>query len=204
MTRYFFILSLVLVSLISVGCCGPMGCGPGCDLPIGCNDCDGLGTAQIAGSPMGGLRQLKRQLVCGSGCGESYIGEWTSTPPDAQDPCCNNQWVGGARKCKPFCWAPGTIVGGLYGGRFCTNEQSSASCGCEADSCSGGSCGGEVITGGYVEEGYIDGGVIQGSGCATCDAAAAAGGSTRIAQRIPGIDPMTRSSRLTTSGRMIR
>lgn len=200
MTRFAFLICVAALCLFSVGCCGPMGCGVGCDVPMGCNDCDGLGQPNVVPTrPLDSLRNIKRKLVCGSGCGEAYIGEWISTPPDAQDPCCGDQFVGGATKCKPFCNPRGALLGGgvgfggLLGGRFCTGAESSAPCGCGAATC-GGSCG-EVIDGGQViNEGYIETAVPASSscGCATCSANSAVGSSTRIAGRIPVVDPMAR------------
>ena len=169
MIRSSFILACLTVALMSVGCCGPMG--PGCGIPMGCNDCDGLGSNIVpAGGPLSQMRQFKRSLVCGSGCGEAYIGEWISSPPDAHDPCSGNQWVGGATKCRPFCWERGTFLRGLYGSRYCSGEESSASCGCggggcNSGGCAGGSCGGEIVN-----TGVISGGAVGGSscGCASC------------------------------------
>ena len=191
MTRVALLISCAAISLFSVGCCGPIG--PGCRVPMGCSDCDGIGHAGvIAGSPRESLRNLRRSLVCGSGCGEAYIGEWMSTPPDAADPCCGDQWVGGATKCRPFCWEPGTILGNFYGGRFCSGAESSAPCGCGVATCDGG-CEGEYIDEGYIESGMPSGG--SACGCATCNAQSSLGSSTRVAGRIPTVDPMTRSSR---------
>ena len=38
------------------------------------------------------------------------MGEWISTPPDACDPCCGDQWVGGATACRPFLLAARRIA----------------------------------------------------------------------------------------------
>lgn len=160
-----------------MGCCGPM-MGPGCNVG-GCNDCDGLraGANVIPNGPLDGLRQLKRQLTCGSGCGEVYVDEWISTPPDCTDPCCDDQWVGGAVKARPLCWERGTLINGLmsgaFGGRYCTDAESSAPCdcgscdagvsyttdhaglggttsvcasgGCASGGCASGNCGGRAV-----------------------------------------------------------
>ena len=156
--------AILAMCVISVGCCGPQGCGVGCGaLAGGCNDCDGAyyGARPAPCGPIDQLRQLKRSLVCGGGCGETYYGEWISTPPDAKDPCYGNQFVGGATKCTPFCNSgcrPGlALAAGLYGKRFCDGTES---CGC--DSC-------EVSYG----ETYVDSGPVYSSGpvsgCSTCD-----------------------------------
>jgi len=80
-------------AIIASGCCGPLGCGPGCG-NISCSDCDGGFRQGIpAGGPISAARNLRRSAICGSGCGEAYIGEWISTPPDCQDPCCNGQFI---------------------------------------------------------------------------------------------------------------
>lgn len=200
MTRFGILFCMAALCLISMGCCAPMAIGPGCDT-MGCNDCNGLGSgAIVAATPVDTLRQLRRSLTCGSGCGETYIGEWISTPPDVADPCSRDQFVGGASKCQPFCWTPGTLLGGLsgrLGGRYCDGAESSAPCGCGIATCGGG-CGevygGEVYSGEVITGGYIDGGTSVGSscGCATCSANSEVGSPTRIAGRIPSVDPMSR------------
>lgn len=167
-----------------------MGCGPGCSLPMECNDCDGCGTAAAypVMRPFDRVRNFKRQLICGSGCGERYVGEWISTPPDCQDPCCGDQWVGGARRSRPFCWQPGALFGNLYGSRFCEGAESSVPCGC------GGVCDGSC--GGIVDGGYIDGPVTESAnGCSTCSSSGSVVSRMRSAQRTPAVDPMTRSAR---------
>lgn len=217
-------LACVVVCLVSVGCCGPLGCGPGCGVPVGCNDCDGLSTMYSSGyggvgacgcgvgacgcvGPVCGARgvrracggpgiarasadriqSLKRTLVCGSGCGETYLGEWISTPPDASDPCCGDQFVGGATKCRPFCWQRGTIARNLYGGRYYNSYRAAASCGCGVASCGCGvaSCGyeGEIVGESYISDSYIETPSYShgGASCATCNADNTAGG-TRIAK----------------------
>ena len=186
MIRCSLILTCLAVVLTSIGCCGPMGCGPGCGVPMGCNDCDGLGNGVIAGSPLDGLRNFRKSLVCGSGCGETYVGEWISSPPDAQDPCCNQQWVGGATKCRPFCWQPGTIFSGLYGSRFCSGQESSTPC----DGGCGGGCDGGC---GMVSDmGYSGGQVLGGSSCATCDSSNLINSARMAGRDMPAIDPRTR------------
>ena len=135
-----------IVALIFSGCCGPLGSGVGCRSGA-CSDCDvGFGGRPVAGGPVAAVRNLRRQAICGSGCGEAYIGEWISTPPDCKDPCCNGQFVGGAVKARPFCRAEplylgsGGVARALYGKRNCTGDQSSASCGTCAGCLSGRPC----------------------------------------------------------------
>ena len=64
------------------------GCGPcGCSFPL-----------------LHCFRTLCSQRFCGSGCGEVYLGDWSSDPPDYSDPCddCGN-WLG-AGCCVPNWW----------------------------------------------------------------------------------------------------
>lgn len=159
--NWFFSAASIGICIVATGCCGPVGCGIGCNLPgDGCQDCDGSYTASrpIPHGPIDALRQMKRSLVCGGGCGEVYYGEWMSTPPDACDPCQGEQWVGGATKCRPFCWQPGLLFRNFYGGRYCDGSELVDDCGCGGVGCD------------HCDSGY------HGPGhCATCDAAAAAG-----------------------------
>jgi hypothetical protein len=190
MIRFCLMLTCLAVALTSIGCCGPMGCGPGCRVPMGCSDCDGVGAALPVIRPGDRIRNFKKRLMCGSGCGETYVGEWISTPPDACDPCCGDQWVGGAQPCRPFCWQPGQLLGNLYGSRFCGGAESSVDCGCD------GVCDGGCMDGGIIDEGYIESSPpTTGSsscGCASCNTGAA---SMRSAQRTPAVDPVTRAAR---------
>lgn len=168
MIRTFF--GIMAVALLASGCCGPMGCGPSCGGGY-CSDCDGVGPG-MAWGPMDQLRSCRKRLVCGSGCGETYRGEWISTPPDCSDPCCGSQYVGGAVVARPFCWQPGALLSGLcgnlYGGRYCSScGESYGDCGC--------GCGGE-----FIEEGYMETVPAGDCGCASC--ARQNGAATRMAQ----------------------
>jgi hypothetical protein len=178
MIRLALIVTCLAISVMSIGC----------SAPIGCNRCDGYGCGGRVGGPLDGLRQMKRNLVCGGGCGEVYVGEWKSTPPDCQDPCCGDQWVGGATPCRPGCFQPGMLLRNLYGSRFCSGAESSVPCGCGSGQCDGG-CG-------YVEGEVINGGSVTNSdcGCASCDARGAFGSRVRIAGGVPASDHMTRSA----------
>ena len=174
-TNWLFGAVALGICIMATGCCGPIGCGVGCGLPgDSCQDCDCYSPERpIAHGPIDAFRLWKRSLVCGGGCGEVYYGEWMSTPPDACDPCCGDQFVGGATKCRPFCWQPGALLGNFYGQRFC---EGGVECGCGDEGC------GEV---GYDEFGCDScGGAIDSvGGCATCDAGSLAGGTTRIAHQ---------------------
>lgn len=190
--------SLVIAMLMTGCCCGPYGgCGVGGGCVTNCSDCDGvtygLGARNACG-PLQHMNMLRKSLVCGGGCGEVYYGEWQSTPPDGCDPCCGDQFVGGATPCRPFCWQwrPGMLLYGflnnIYGQRLCSG------CGSNFDSCGcGGNFGGGWgsgcgCDGGYASSSYdsgfgasYDGGYSGGGGCATCDSSVAAQPNTRIA-----------------------
>ncbi len=147
--RSFVLYSVLFACLSAIGCAGPMGMGPGCGSYCdSCNDCEGgFGPRHpLASGPIDALRNARRSLTCGGGCGEVYYGEWQNSPPDCVDPCCGSQFVGGAVPCTPFCWQPGALIGGLvsnlYGYRF-------DDCGCD---------------GGYVSDcGCSDCGVVDGA-----------------------------------------
>lgn len=190
MIRLSLIVTCLAISLMSIGCCAPMGC----------NSCDGtVVRGPMAGGPLDRLRQVKRNMTCGSGCGDVYVGEWRSTPPDCLDPCCGDQWVGGAVRARPFCgllacWQPGALLGRLYGGRYCSGAESAVPCCCESGVCDGG-----CVTEGYVEGAIIGsdigGGVSTGNcGCANCNTRGASGPGIRMARGIPASDGLTRSS----------
>lgn len=187
-------------------CCGP-GAGPCGPCPSQCNNCDDAGYGQfpMVYGPLHGLTQLRKSMVCGSGCGEAYYDEWVSTPPDACDPCHDDQFVGGATPCVPFCWRPGTLFGlfgGLYGTRFCDGcGHSFDQCGCGPVGCDDG-CGCDSGCG-------CD--VGGGGGCSTCSSSH--GTNQRYAsQRGQRIDPRTARANAIrrgmsssgTSGRMYR
>ena len=205
MSRYLLcLLSVVAVSVMSVGCCGPRGCGPGCGISA-CNDCDGIGYGEkvIPQCPFDRLRN--GSLFCGSGCGEVYLDEWISTPPDSCDPCAGDQFVGGATPCRPFCWQRGailrTLYGGrfLYGGRYSNSYRAAASCG---GGCGGGcGCGGgEIISDGYVTDSYIEAPhYSSGAGCTTCEASEPTA-RTRIAKSKPQPKSHSNSKKVIQAG----
>ena len=200
-------LAVVAICVISVGCCGPRGCGVGCRaLDGGCNDCDGAyyGARPIPYGPLAQVRQFRRSLVCGGGCGETYYGEWISTPPDSSDPCSGDQFVGGATKCTPFC-RPGcrrcgivrNLASGLYGKRYCDGSESCGSCG-------GGGCGGYVSDAVIESAPIYEGSPVCGSsGCSTCDARATAGATRVAGQHIQNV-PVTTARANVSGGRIYR
>ena len=183
MQKSILLSATVVFAVVFSGCCcgpyggcGPVGAGIGGGCVTDCNDCDGgtcsAGRPMVYG-PLQHLAQMRKSLVCGGGCGEVYYGEWQSTPPDACDPCCGDQFVGGAVPCNPFCWTwrPGQLFygffGGLYGQRFCHgcgNDFGSCGCGSVVDS----GCGCDAAGG-------------STAGCATCNSSSAVGPQNRIA-----------------------
>ncbi len=175
-----------LTAISFSGCCAPMGpIGPGC-ASVGCNDCSGCGTTTqyIANGPLDALRNARRRISCGAGCGETYRGEWISTPPDSYDPCCGDQFVGGATKCQPFCVQPGMLLRGLYGKRMCSGDASSTPCGC-GDSLCGGGCG-TIVGGGMMAAPAAS----SSCGCSTC-ASSAQMTTTQIVTSKPAVDRAT-------------
>lgn len=176
MIRFAFLV-LGVMAMATSGCCGPRGCGIGCE--TGCGDCGavsvstgyrGIGTCRgCNGGPVAALRNARRAMICGGGCGEAYIGEWISTPPDCSDPCCDGQFVGGAVKARPFCRPNcGCLLGALYGKRSCSGAESSVPCGCGEGSC--GCSATEYVVDDYTE--VVPAGVSEGGcGCASCTAA---------------------------------
>lgn len=193
MNRLYLSLVCLAVSFMSVGCCGPRGIGPGCGVSD-CYDCDGVGYGEriIPQRPLDGLRQMRKNLVCGSGCGEVYYGEWISTPPDCADPCCDDQFVGGAVKCRPGCWQPGSLLRNLYGGRNCSGDASSAPCGCGDSGCDGGChAGSAVTTGNYFETASPTMAPAMSASSCGCATATPVAVRKRVVRR-PATDSMTR------------
>lgn len=203
MSRYYlFLLSAILVSVISVGCCGPR-CGVS-----SCNDCDGIGYGEqvIPRRPFDRLRN--GSLFCGSGCGEVYVDEWISNPPECCDPCEGADWIGPNSNCRSgcqaSCWQPGDLMRrlgfGLLGGRNCTGDQSSAGCGCGGGGCSDGGCGGASFGGSTEYGSSIDYPVSSPVGSSSCGCSSTASvtpvgkHTTRTATRLaqPKRDSTTR------------
>lgn len=135
LVRFLFVIVVFAAAgMFSGCCCGPCGsvCVNDCAQCDGYDDCGDCGVAGYPMGPIDALRQFRRKVVCGDGCGEVYRGEWVSTPPDSCDPCQGSQWVGGATPCRPFCWQPGTIFGNIYGSRmceYCGNAFTNCECG---------------------------------------------------------------------------
>ena len=67
------------------GWCGSHACGTDCD-----EDCGKGAKCGKAGSyfHLGGIgKKFRNYFVCANGCGERYVGEWISDPPDCCEPC---------------------------------------------------------------------------------------------------------------------
>ena len=106
--------------IASVGCVGPMGCGPSGLGPLALNDCDGCGQCD--------------------GCGPLYIDPWINHPPRCPDPCdvCGNYNGQSCGKCRSVFDG----VSSLWGYRCGDEGGCDAGCdsGCDSGSCGGG-CG---------------------------------------------------------------
>ena len=190
MFRYLLATFILAATLSFSGCVmGPCGGGH-------CNDCDGASASACGnrvlgnGRPGAAFRNWRKGLTCGSGCGEVYYDEWSSTPPDCVDPCPDFAGGGcgtgvacgcGVRSCRGGCGfrplrAVKRIVVGLYGKRFCGD------CGHGVDSCScddpysgysgGACCDGCASSGG-------------GGGCSTGNCSVAPMATTQIASNVP-------------------
>jgi hypothetical protein len=114
-----------------VGPCDRCGVSSSCDGCAGgqqaCGTC-GLGDYGGVASP-GCLyyasRAIRNMLTCGSGCGQLYIDEWYSDPPDAQDPCidCTR-----ATCPPPGCGPRVSVRPSLWARRFHGGDCSSGDC----------------------------------------------------------------------------
>ena len=135
------LISVTAALMFSGCCCMPPAGGcfngfqTGCETD--CNECDTPGYG-IPRGPLETLHRWRSNLVCGSGCGEIYQGEWRGTPSYGIDSC-GDQWRA-SYPCLPGCWYPGLLLGNLYGKRFC------GGCG---ESCNAWGCGGMISSGAY-------------------------------------------------------
>ena len=129
MIRFGLILTGFIISAMSIGCCGPIGCGARASIGHG-----GVNCVEPVYRPIDGLRQLRGRLAYGSGCAETYYGEWRSTPPDSQDACCDQGCAATREFYWSGCWQPGSLLRGLYGVRYCDDCGFEAGCDCGHDS----------------------------------------------------------------------
>jgi hypothetical protein len=129
------------------GCCNE--CGPhGQSCGEMCGTCGGCGL----------FSWLNGGWTCRRGCGEVYINEWISDPPDCCDPCdrCNGQFTGPCGNC---CLGPAQrVLAALHGYSYCPRpycgpwrpifghcNPCGPVCGCGNAGCA--SCGGEMAHG---------------------------------------------------------
>ena len=167
--RFATLLIGVIATAMASGCAtmGPYGSRlnsypAGCETNCGdCNNCSGeygFGT-HLPRGPLEAMHIWRTNLFHGNGCGEVYRGEWMSTPPAVNDPCCNT----GCGDCSPTYgqhyghhFQPGLILGHLYGKRLCGQcGLSHLGIGCaQPGGCYESDCGcqGEIINQGeYIE-----------------------------------------------------
>lgn len=159
MARWLFVALGAL--LVGSGCCSVGGhCGAGASCTLGpclrpiiwrgeCHECGppGESCADCCGE-CGIFPALRRGLTCGKGCGEIYISEWISDPPDCCDPCdaCGN-WVGPNLACNPGPLK--RVLAALHGYRYCPRPDCGQVCGLCPTGGRGGCCG-DVAFGGEV------------------------------------------------------
>lgn len=114
--------SLLVLAFVALGsgcCCTPQPCGP-----------------------RGGC--LTGMLGCASGCGDTYVDEWCSDPPQCCDPCDNcGNWVGEDPCCHPLVGSMNWLFGIRYVDGCCDDGCSSCcssgpSCGSGCSSCGSG------------------------------------------------------------------
>ena len=185
MARWFVTL-IISVALLGSGCCcvpacspcgGPFGpragmrcmCLPCLPPPIvwrgGCNEC-GPSACEPCGDccrECGILPFFRRSLTCGKGCGEIYVNEWVSDPPDCCDPCdmCYGQWTGAQGSCRlgPF----QRILAAFHGYSYCQRPYSGPWC----PPCGRPACGPDCGCGGNVAphgaDIYYEGPTTRGS-----------------------------------------
>lgn len=168
MFRYCLATLAIAAALSFSGCCS---------FHAGCSDCGGVGTGgHPAYGPVESFRTWRKSLTCGNGCGEVYVDEWCSHPPDCQDPCdfgnCGTQLAcGGCGQCG-ICRRPIRplktafhLVQGIYGKRTCADCGGCDPCGCGGEIIeSGCDCCSTTYAEGTIVSDYVDG---QSSGCAS-------------------------------------
>ncbi len=92
---------LLSFSLVSLGCCGPLACGP-----AGCH-----GPLSVAAPACGGCGDCQ-------GCGELYLDPWVNEPAACHDPCdsCGNYNGQSCHACRPVLSGIATLWGYRYDG----------------------------------------------------------------------------------------
>jgi len=163
MLRMAFCAALLACCGLLSGCCG----GP-------CGPCGGnVGYVGHRGDgPAARFHRWRKSLACQAGCCETYWGEWSSYPPDCEDPCAFDYTVnhqvaacGGCGNCNECCFSPlpprRPVIFGLisliYGERYCEG------CGEYAHA---GHC--DIDSGAPVGDWHASVPPTAGTGCSTC------------------------------------
>ncbi len=219
MSRVAMLAGLVACCGLLSGCCtvpyghgGNCGTGPAVGYG-GCTDgCGGCGPGwnhrPVARGPLESVHLMRKRLLCGAGCGETYFGEWRSHPPDCADPCCfdytYNQRDGRADcgacgTCDYCCFSPPprpsyrpvlNLLGRIYGERFCE--------GC--DLYGTGECNDCNQAGGDWHDHSVGTGCETG-GCGDSYATARGTYQNRVAKQVSSIPEPRRVAQQPTSGR---
>ena len=139
--RYLTYVALSILSLAAAGCTCvqgmPGGCGGG-----GCS----TGTCDTGGCRAAGLGSF---LSCRGGCGDVYVDEWISEPPEADNCGYECGGCGHCEHCRPVRGA----LRALWGHRYqphCTNGLMGPPCETGCSECGGTSYGGEVYSDGTI------------------------------------------------------
>ncbi|HMO12895.1 MAG TPA: hypothetical protein PKD64_03710 [Pirellulaceae bacterium] len=143
MSRVSMLIAMAACCTIFSGCLSGPGVyhgGPGLGYTHR-GDCGGCGPdwqgRHLATGPVHAAHLARNRLLCGSGCGEAYLGEWRSHMPACDEPCDFDYTynighrVGcgpSCNTCDPCCFSPPprkfyrpvlTLLGRLYGERYC-------------------------------------------------------------------------------------
>ena len=140
------------------GCFDTGVCSPSCASPKGVPCAKGCGGKGCSGG-FGILSALYGHTWHGCGCGELYIHEWLSDPPDCCDPCdsCYGAYVGPQQNCPRICVDP-LLWQWAHFGKHCRCDRawcdpcngSCATCDCQGGCGCGGSCKGGKCDGGVI------------------------------------------------------
>lgn len=173
MLRALLLTASIVIAAASTGCVGMGHGGLGGGLPCNCNDCGGCGDCDATlgpghGGPLTSLRNWRRSLVCGGGCGEVYYGDWINHPPNCCDPCDNQvAVVGPHQRVRPL-RATARLLSGLYGVRYCDQcnmaaDECCCDSGCGVSGCDGDCGGGCAGCGGMASSKMSSGNMIIAS-----------------------------------------
>ena len=131
-------LGLLAATMMTIGgCCvnrpfcATGACDPG---PVATGGCASGCCGPLAGA-------VGNALSCGAGCGEIYVDEWVSDPPDCCDPCDNcGNWVGPRQCCRPLSFLNPCNWFGVRYHDDCGGCGTCSACLPACDSCGGGGC----------------------------------------------------------------